>query len=63
MKNKEETNVERDKATLVSLGLILRIPMGSLPDLEQSLNDIPGIKLVFQKLSAGRLEISEFRGE
>ena len=51
------SNVSRLRETEVSLGLILKVPLGRVEDIEAQLENAFGLKLIFAKYSAGKLWI------
>jgi hypothetical protein len=51
------SSVQRLRETEVSLGLILKVPLGRVEDIEAQLENAFGLKLIFAKFSAGKLWI------
>jgi hypothetical protein len=51
--------INKEDATMVTIGLVLRTPLESLPELKKYIVDLPLTKIVYQRLSAGHLIIAE----
>lgn len=51
--------VRSNDETLVGYAVVAHCPIERIPDIKNALKAIPGVHLVYQKLSAGRLEIVE----
>jgi len=52
-------NDMNDMDTIVTLALVLRMPLEKITELKEYLGDLGNTKIVHQKLSVGKLVISE----
>ena len=60
--NKKIESVESlaiERPVTCHIGLVLRVPIVNVPDIERSLRTIPDIRILYQTLSAGRIYIKK----
>ena len=51
--------MEDDDLSKVYVGLILRMPLGTVPELEERLKELRGTEIVFVRKSVNYLRVSE----
>jgi len=54
-----ETNGDSELSPFITAGLVIRLPLRRMLDLEDFVNKLEGAKVVYQKYSLGRLVVVE----